>query len=118
MNKENRGREEIHQGASKGRGKFKDMWGSLDKIISEVETSLKTLFDQVEDAHQQMGVMASDNDEVQDNVKWAINKLGRGLRKEMCGLLEVFIGEVLMLCEQVQGELFIVTQDAKDVHAY
>lgn len=69
VNEENRGREESRQGASKGQGKSKDISGSLHKIISEVETSLETLCDQVEDAHQQMGVMASNNDEMQDNVK-------------------------------------------------
>ncbi|CAH1449421.1 unnamed protein product [Lactuca virosa] len=67
-NEENRGREEIRQGASKGQGKSKNMWRSLDKRLSEMETSLETLRDQVEDAHQQMGVMTSDNDEMQDNV--------------------------------------------------
>ena len=44
-NKDNRGRKEIRQVASKGRGKSKDMWGSLDNRIFEVETSLETLCD-------------------------------------------------------------------------
>ena len=43
MNEEHEGREEIRQDASKGRGKSKDIWGLLDKRISEMETSLETL---------------------------------------------------------------------------
>ncbi|CAI9298965.1 unnamed protein product [Lactuca saligna] len=101
VNEDNRGREEIRHGASKGCGKSKDMWGSFDKTISEVENSLDMLHDRVEYVHQQVGVMTSDNEVMQDNVKGAINKLGGDLRLEMCGLQEMLLGEVAKLHEQV-----------------
>ncbi|CAH1432414.1 unnamed protein product [Lactuca virosa] len=82
VNEDNKGRDEIRHGASKGHCKSKDMWGSLYKRISEVETSLEMLCDQFEDAHQQVGVIASDNDVMQDNVKGAINKLGGVLMQD------------------------------------
>ena len=41
-----------------------------------------------------MGVMELDNDEMQDNVKGTINKLGGDLCKEMHGLQEMLLGDV------------------------
>ncbi|CAI9293716.1 unnamed protein product [Lactuca saligna] len=96
-NEESKRREKIRQGAGKGQGKSKDMWRSLDKRLFELEISLEMLRDQVEDAHQQMGVMTLNNEEMQNNVKGAINKLGRDLRTEMCGLQEMLLGEVTKL---------------------
>lgn len=54
--------------------------------------------------------MASNNEEMQDNVKGTINQLGGDLRKEICSLQELLLGEVNKLQEQLQGSFSILTQ--------
>lgn len=51
-NEENRGWEETRHGESKGPGKSKDIWVSLEKRVGEVKTIMETLRAQVEDVHQ------------------------------------------------------------------
>ena len=73
---EDRGRDESrHEGASKNRGKSKDLLSSLEKRLANVETFVAESKAQVEEINQHVDGLDSDFVDMRDDFKSALNVL-------------------------------------------
>ncbi|XP_059663382.1 uncharacterized protein LOC132309045 [Cornus florida] len=104
-------------GGVRTRARSKDIMAGLEARVANMEGSIANVLEQLEDAHQRMDGLESEDAEVQNAVKGSLNALSGDFRQELQALRELMLGEFATLRGYVDQELGTFREQMEEMRA-
>ncbi|XP_059654537.1 uncharacterized protein LOC132301286 [Cornus florida] len=104
-------------GEVRTRARSKDIMAGLEARVAKMEGSIANVLEQLEDAHQRMDGLESEDVEVQNAVKGSLNALSGDFRQELQALRELMLGEFATLRGYVDQELSTFREQMEEMRA-